>query len=130
MPGEAWLAGEGDRREAQAPAEGGQRPSPAAGDRVTVVEYEPETIQIKVSTAAGGLLVLADSYYPGWRALVDGKPAPVLRVDYLFRAVPLPAGEHEVSFYYEPDSLRLGAAISAVALAVILGGLAVGRRFG
>lgn len=59
------------------------------------------------------LLVLSEPWFPGWRATVDGKPAEVLRVDYLLRGIVLPAGEHTVELRFRPLSLLIGAAISA-----------------
>jgi uncharacterized membrane protein YfhO len=66
-----------------------------------------------------GYLVLADTYYPGWRAFVDGHPAQVWRANYGFRAVAVDAGEHEIEFQYRPRSFVLGAAISGVALLAV-----------
>lgn len=51
---------------------------------------------------AGGFLVVSDALVPGWTALVDGKPAPLLKVDLAFRAVPVPAGAHVVEMRYNP----------------------------
>ena len=63
---------------------------------------------------ANGLLVLHDTYYPGWIAEVDGKSAPILRADILFRAVELPPGTHRVTFRFAPFSLaNLRAALNA-----------------
>ncbi|MBK8027780.1 MAG: YfhO family protein [Chloroflexi bacterium] len=73
--------------------------SPAS---VGFVSYLPERIELRVETDAPGLLLLADAYYPGWTATVDGQPAPVYRADVMFRAVPVPAGSHEVVFDYRP----------------------------
>jgi uncharacterized membrane protein YfhO len=59
--------------------------------------------------------------YPGWTARVNGSPAPLLRADYLFRAVAFPAGMSRVEFRYEPRSFRLGVAVSLVSVAFLLG---------
>jgi uncharacterized membrane protein YfhO len=67
-------------------------------------------------------LVLADSYYPGWKAFVDGREEVIRRANLFFRAVQLPAGNHIVEFRYEPRSFTFGLVISAatlVALAVV-----------
>ena len=69
--------------------------------------------------AAPGLVVLADSYHPGWRASVDGSPAPILATNHLYRGVPVPAGRHTVRFEYRPRSVRLGAILSVVGAAGI-----------
>ncbi len=86
-----------------------------------LVLYRPEHVVVDVD--APGLdnwLVLTDSYYPGWRALVDGQPTPVVRADVLFRAVHVPAGTHRVEFIYDPLSLKIGAVISALAWLLVI----------
>ena len=62
--------------------------------------------------------MLSDTYYPGWRAFVDGQEQPILRGDLLFRVVAVPAGEHVVEFRFEPASVRIGLLVSALALLV------------
>jgi uncharacterized membrane protein YfhO len=62
-----------------------------------------------------GVLVLADTSYPGWQATVDGRAVEVYRANYAYRAVLLEAGAHEVVFRYRPLSMLAGAWISAVA---------------
>jgi hypothetical protein len=80
--------------------------------RATIVDYGAEYVRI---TAEGpGYLLLTDADYPGWRATVDGAPAPIVRADLMFRAVVLPAGKHVVEFRYEPLSVRVGLWISGV----------------
>jgi uncharacterized membrane protein YfhO len=69
----------------------------------------------------GGNLVLADSFDPGWKAVVDGKPVKIEMEEPFFRRVLVPAGEHLVVFTYSPDSLKLGAFISLLSLAVLIG---------
>jgi uncharacterized membrane protein YfhO len=75
-------------------------------------------VVLRVRAPARGFL-LADQDFPGWRATVDGAPAPILRANYLFRAVEVPAGESTVEFRYVPTSLWLGAAITAATLLAV-----------
>ncbi len=110
----------------------GQPLAAAAGERerVEVVSYQPERVVVAADLAAEGVLVLTDSWYPGWRAVVDGQPVPIHRADVLFRAVRLPAGSHTVEFVYAPASFRIGLAISLAALAGVVIGLASTARGG
>jgi len=68
-----------------------------------------------------GLLVLTESYYPGWHATVDGKSAPLVRADLVFHGVPLPAGAHRVRVWYDPLSIKVGIAVSVLALVLNVG---------
>jgi hypothetical protein len=81
-----------------------------------IVRYENEIVTIVTSTNNEGILVLADSYYPGWKAFVDGQEVMIRRANLFFRAVPLPAGNHTVEFRYEPRSFTIGLAVSSVTL--------------
>jgi hypothetical protein len=98
--------------------------SPPGEARIS--DYEDERVEVRTRTTRPGLLVLTDSFYPGWKATVDGRDAKIHRVDYLIRGVQLPAGTHTVRFRYEPESWRVGWITSALALVVILGAVAVG----
>jgi hypothetical protein len=75
----------------------------------------PNRLEIHARAPDTGYLILADMWYPGWRATVDGKPAPVLHADYLFRAVPVPAGEHAILFTFRPVSFYWGLVASCLA---------------
>jgi uncharacterized membrane protein YfhO len=59
---------------------------------------------------------LRDTGFPGWQAEVDGVPTPIYNANYLFRAVPISAGEHQVIFEYRPLSWRYGLVLSAIGL--------------
>jgi uncharacterized membrane protein YfhO len=75
--------------------------------------------------------VLADTFYPGWRATVDGRPAEIVRANHAFRSVRLPAGRHEVRFRYESAWFRWGlvlAGLGALALAAAAVARLAGRR--
>jgi hypothetical protein len=88
-------------------------PGPAAAE---IVRYGPEEIEIRADLQVPGYLLLTDAYYPGWQAQVDGQPAPILRADLYFRAIPLEAGAHQVRLRYQPSSLRAGLWITALTL--------------
>jgi hypothetical protein len=88
-----------------------------------IIQYAPEAIVVDVSSDAPGYLLLTDTFYPGWRATVDGVPAEILRANVAFRALRLEPGAHRVEFRYQPALVRWGALISAGALLLWLGGL-------
>jgi hypothetical protein len=77
------------------------------------------TIDIVMSQP--GYLVLAYTYYPGWRAMVDGQSTQILRANYAFMALPLGPGEHRVALRYQPISLILGAFISGLSVLAVTG---------
>jgi hypothetical protein len=85
-----------------------------------LAEDRPERVVAEMTSDSAGLLVLADLFYPGWKAQVDGRPAEVLRADGVFRAVALPPGTHRVVFRYRPLSVWIGGGLSAAALFFIL----------
>ncbi|MDH5506631.1 MAG: YfhO family protein [Anaerolineae bacterium] len=93
---------------------------PAEAAKLLVTLDTPNRITVLVGAAAPGYLVLADVWYPGWRAYVNGQAQPVLRADYLFRAIQLPAGASQVEFVYRPTSFYAGAALTALALFALL----------
>jgi uncharacterized membrane protein YfhO len=70
---------------------------------------------------AAALLVLTDQFYPGWTAEVDGKPRPVIRVNYCFRGVVIPRGSRMVVFSFEPQSFRRGQLMACVGWLVLIG---------
>jgi uncharacterized membrane protein YfhO len=76
-------------------------------------------LRLSTRTTAPGLLMLSETYDPDWRAYVDNEPVPVLVADHLLRAVPLPAGEHDVVLRYEPRSLQAGVAITTVTSSIL-----------
>ena len=104
----------------EAPPSGftGEEGSPPGGS-VRFVRNDPEHVILDVDAPARGFLVLADQYYPGWRATVDGASAPIVRANYVFRLVEVPAGRSRVEFLYRPLSVAIGAALSAVGVAVV-----------
>jgi hypothetical protein len=80
-----------------------------------------ERLRLRVEAPGPSMLVVRDTYYPGWEAFVDGRPVPLLRADTLFRAVPVPAGNHTVELRYRSRALERGLLLSAAALVATLG---------
>jgi hypothetical protein len=80
-------------------------------------------LDLQVNAEENSLLVLSDTYYPGWKAFVDGKKTKIYRADYTFRAIPLSAGTHRVELVYDPLSFKLGAGLT---LFGIIGCVAMG----
>lgn len=93
------------------------------GDDAGTAEIQAETpgsVTIATTGTTPGLLVLADLAYPGWRAEIDGAPAPVLTVDGVFRGVVVPAGSHVVTYRYRPTSWLVGMLVMLAALAALV----------
>ena len=89
-------------------------------DRVQMVAYTSRRLEMEVETSLPGLLVLGDTYFPGWKAQVDGKEKPVLRVNYLLRGIEVDSGHHRVRFFYCPLSFYIGFGLTMITGAVIL----------
>jgi uncharacterized membrane protein YfhO len=79
---------------------------------VFILKYQNSHVQIHARLSEPGILVLTDSYYPGWKVFVDGTQGKLLRANYFFRAVELPAGAHQVEFVYDPLSFKIGLIVS------------------
>lgn len=80
--------------------------------RVTHSSYTPEHISLQTNTDGKELLVMTDTYYPGWKAYVDGRETPILKANFAFRAVEVPKGMHTIIFSYQPASFSVGAALT------------------
>jgi hypothetical protein len=85
-----------------------------------IESYRDDSVVVRTAADASGVLVLTDTFYPGWAAEIDGRPTPILRTDYLFRGVVVPAGEHVVTFAFRPWSVMLGAVISLLTACFVL----------
>ena len=90
---------------------------------VSMIDYNMNNITMTVHTESAGLLILTDTYAPGWHATVDGKDATVYRTNFTFRGIPVPAGDHTVYMYYWPDSLTWGIRIMVGGIALLLASL-------
>jgi hypothetical protein len=108
------------RREVVLPA-GEAIAAPASqSSAVRIAAHEPDFVRMEAELDQPGFVVLVETYDPGWRASVDGRAAPLLRANYAFRAVRVPAGRHVVELRYRPLSVVAGIAVSGVALLAVL----------
>jgi len=94
--------------------------------RAAISAERPGMLEIAVETPTRQLLVVADSFHPGWQATVDEQPTAIIRANGDFLGVVVPAGRHDVTLRFTPPSLRGGWALSLLGL-VLAGGLYIGR---
>ena len=92
------------------------KPAAGGGGSVLVLSYTAKRIELETHTSRPAFLVATDSYYPGWRATVDGRMTDVYATDVAFRGIQVPAGDHRIEMRFVPRFLPLSATISAAAL--------------
>ncbi|MFP4472970.1 MAG: YfhO family protein [Candidatus Omnitrophota bacterium] len=83
--------------------------------------HTPNRVEVRAFMEHPGMLVLSETYHPGWKALVNGEPAELYPADYLFRSVFLPAGTHTVEFVFQPKDFFAGIAVSLFSFLVLAG---------
>ncbi len=114
------------------PGEFAEPIAPGADNEIVLKTLKSSDTQYRfvANSEAGFWLFLADTWHPGWRARIDDQPVPVYRAQVLGKAIFVPPGKHGVKIYFKSASFRLGAAISAAALAGLLvyAAIACGRR--
>lgn len=89
----------------------------APGDTIYETSYAPNALTYKAKTGKGGIAVFSEIYFPwGWTATIDGKEAPISRVNYVLRALRIPAGQHEIKFRFDPQSVRVTNNISVASV--------------
>lgn len=91
-----------------------------ATSKIKQISYTPNNSLFETNTSDNSLLILTDNYYPGWKAYVDGRETKIYRANYTFRALVVPSGIHTVKFSYEPDSVKIGIAISLISMSLYL----------
>jgi hypothetical protein len=107
----------------------GVAPLEVEHDDVRWVERGINSQTLEVDAEGPSLLVVSDNYYPAWRATVDGEPVPVVRADYSFRGVPVPAGTHEVRFEYHSELFKAATWTTLLSILLVVG-VIVGTHLG
>jgi hypothetical protein len=100
---------------------------------IRMTSFDPDKIEYEVNAAGPQFAVFSEIYYPkGWNAYLDGKKVDYLNVNYLLRGMPVPAGQHKITFAFEPESFRSGVSImyitSFIIAILLLGGLFMAWR--
>ena len=88
--------------------------------RVEILRYAPNRVALRARMTRHGYVVLLDRFDPDWHAKLDGNPVEILRANHLFRAVRVPAGDHEILFDYQQRGLRTGIILSVITMIFLL----------
>ncbi len=87
---------------------------------VSIKTYEPNRLTYQAQSDKGGVIVFSEIYYPGWEALVDGKPVDIARVNYTLRAIRVEAGQHEIELRFFPQTVEKTEAVAHIALILLV----------
>ncbi|MEJ2348068.1 MAG: YfhO family protein, partial [Patescibacteria group bacterium] len=85
---------------------------------VSNLVFTPLKTSAKVKSEGSSLLVISQTYFPGWKAYLDGESIPLYRANYTFMAVPVTVGEHHLEISYEPDSFKYGLKIGVISFII------------
>jgi hypothetical protein len=129
VTGPLLRAARGDLAVLAEPPPGEARPGEPEGPVPAVdVRVDGPSLTATVIAPRDGLAVVLDPFYPGWTATLDGKPVPILRADFAFQAVQVPAGRHALALTYRNRWVPIGAAVSVGTLVLLLAALRVRSR--
>lgn len=96
--------------------------------QIQLMHYQPNKLVYKSQNKADGFAVFSEIYYPkGWNISIDGKPTEMLEVNYTLRGLYVPAGNHEITFAFEPEVIQKGSTVSLItsiiALLIVIAGV-------
>ena len=98
----------------------GEGTATVEGDTIFLTSYAPDRLTYHASTEKGGVAVLSEVYFPwGWNADIDGTPAEIGRVDYVLRALRVPAGSHTITLTFDPQSIHTTTTVAYIAIILI-----------
>ena len=104
----------------------GFTPSPDSGAAIKLTKYGLNDLTYQSTSAKEGLGVFSEVYYDkGWKAFIDGKEVPIIRADYVLRALRIPAGSHKIEFRFAPATYEKGKMISLICSLIIIALIAV-----
>ena len=87
---------------------------------VHLTKYTPRYLDYEYTASKPGTIVFSEIYYPyGWKATVDGNPADIYRVNYMLRAINVPAGKHTIHMEFAPDSVKKGDTIAMICIFIM-----------
>jgi hypothetical protein len=91
-----------------------------SNDDVWMPRHQPNDVVIQAAMSCRGMVILTDTWFPGWHATVDGRPATIEKAYGAFRGVVVEAGNHTIEMKYRPASVFAGAALTAAAALIAL----------
>lgn len=97
-------------------------------DSANITSYNSRKVMIETNSQSSAVLFLSDTFYPGWKAYVDGKPQKIHRANYVFRAVSLGPGRHEIVFIYKPLSFYIGLVVTLIMITLMILLLCYGKK--
>ncbi|MDE5665024.1 MAG: YfhO family protein [Duncaniella sp.] len=98
----------------------GQSVAGSPADTIVETSYAPNRLTYRAHSVNGGVAVFSEVFFPwGWTATVDGKPVELGRVDYVLRAMRVPAGDHEIVMSFDPPSLHTTDTLATVSIVII-----------
>jgi hypothetical protein len=88
---------------------------------INLTSYHPDKLTYESNNSGNGLAVFSEVWYGanGWKAYIDGKETPILRANYVLRALEIPAGKHSIEFVFKPTSYYTGEIISLISSILI-----------
>ena len=90
------------------------------GASVVLNKYTPKELDYTCSSSQPGTIVFSEIYYPyGWKATIDGQAVDHYRVNYMLRALNVPAGQHNIHFIFDPESVRKGDTIALICIIIM-----------
>lgn len=90
------------------------------GDYIKETSYAPGKLDYESNSTTGGIGVFSEIYFPwGWEATIDGKPVEIGRVDYVLRALKIPAGKHQIHFEFNPKGLKAANTLGVISVSLI-----------
>jgi uncharacterized membrane protein YfhO len=88
--------------------------------KTEITKDDNESIEIQAAADQDAILLLSDTYYPGWKATIDGKKTAIFPANIMYRAIKFPKGKHVVRFYYDSSYVRWGIILSIIGHLVIV----------
>jgi len=93
---------------------------------IDLTHYQPNELNYEFSADTSQFVVFSENYYqPGWQAYIDGEPAAHVQVDYVLRGMNVPAGNHQISFKFEPEVIKTGSSITLIS-SILIGLVLIG----
>ena len=99
-----------------------------SNDKINILSERADRLVISIATDVNGWLSIADTWYPGWKASIDGMDVILYRANYAFRGIRIPAGNHTVVIHYQPDWWQPAVLVSMAGLLMLIIFLVLGRK--